>query len=315
MSVTRSALSTRQERELQSMAILREILLGAHCSDVAQRHGMTRTAVERRAKTVATRLLQTVGVPGLRAEEAGSVRRLRHHQDALLQALLQYQPAAAPRSRRGRALSREEIERGAIRVKGRSQRRWHDLALYYLTFATGLRPLEIARLRVSDYLMPDGSERRQSQLLAEAALFGRARPLHFASAPLNDALAAYLRERVARGHGTGSSPAYRALDPDSPLFLTACGAAYPVHCTAAPDGTMRLECRSLREALRRIFQRVDIPGLGTRTARRTVMTLLHARGAETAEISEVLGIRDTRTVRHLMRARRAPLHELMERVL
>ena len=66
MSVTRSTLSIRQERELQSMAILREILLGAHCRDVAQRHRMTRTAVERRAKTMATLLLQTVGVPGPR---------------------------------------------------------------------------------------------------------------------------------------------------------------------------------------------------------------------------------------------------------
>jgi hypothetical protein len=40
------------------------------------------------------------------------------------------------------------VAQGAVRIKGRTSRTWHDLALYYMLFATGLRPLEIARIEV-----------------------------------------------------------------------------------------------------------------------------------------------------------------------
>lgn len=79
-----------------------------------------------------------------------------------------------------RILSEEDIATGARRVRARSPHPLEDLALYYLLLATGARPLEIARFQVSDYLAPDGVVRASSELRAELAITGRARPLRVA---------------------------------------------------------------------------------------------------------------------------------------
>jgi hypothetical protein len=62
--------------------------------------------------------------------------------------------------------------------------------------------------------------RRASELRAEAAITGKPRPLYFTSTRLDDALAAYLRERIEQGLGLAASGDYRGLDPRSCLFLS-----------------------------------------------------------------------------------------------
>jgi len=57
--------------------MLREVLDGATYEAVAQRCGVSRTAVERRIKSIAVQLTQAGGVDGLSQEAAGFVRRLR----------------------------------------------------------------------------------------------------------------------------------------------------------------------------------------------------------------------------------------------
>ena len=147
------------------------------------------------------------------------MRRLRLRRDAILVALERFEPRAASGERQARVLSLAEVALGATRIKGRSSRPWHDLSLYYLLFATGLRPLEVARLEVRDYLGEDGAVRRETELRADVAINGKSRPLFFASHRLNDALAAYLRERQKLRHGLGDGGHYRGMDPGSRLFL------------------------------------------------------------------------------------------------
>mgnify|MGYP000116622655 FL=1 len=189
-------IQSHHESAKQSIAMLRAVVDGETYEAVAERFGLSRTAVERRIKTIAVKLTQVVGIEGLKEEGAAFVQRLRLHRDGIIAALTHFDPPPPPTSRPARILTLDEIAQGALRIKGRSSRTWHDLALYYLPFATGLRPLEIARLEIRDYLNPDGSIRRQSVLRPEAAINGKSRPLYFSSSRFNETLTAYLDERA-----------------------------------------------------------------------------------------------------------------------
>jgi integrase len=173
---------------LRSIEMLKYVLDGETYDTVAAREGVTRTAVERRIKTVAVKVCRRVGIEGLNADATAFVKRLRERREAIMSALEEYQPAGAFGRRSGRVVSNEELAQGAQRIRGRSARPWHDQALFLLLFATGARPLEIARLEVRDYLNADGSVRVASQMRPEAANSGKARPLYFTSARLDAAL-------------------------------------------------------------------------------------------------------------------------------
>jgi len=138
--------SKHYENALQSVEMLRAVVGGETYEAVAARFGVSRTAVERRIKSVAVQLTQVVGVDGLKEEGAAFVRRLRLHREAILVALEGFEPQPPVGARPARVLAAAEVTQGAVRIKGRTSRTWHDLALYYMLFATGLRPLEIARL-------------------------------------------------------------------------------------------------------------------------------------------------------------------------
>ena len=75
--------------------MLREVLDGATYEAVAQRFGVSRTAVERRIKSIAVQLTQAGGVDGLSQEAAGFVRRLRSRRDAIHAALERFTPGAS----------------------------------------------------------------------------------------------------------------------------------------------------------------------------------------------------------------------------
>ena len=143
-----------------SIAMLKAVVSGETYEAVATRFGRSRTAVERRIKSVAIELGKIGRIQGLNAEGAAFVRRLRIHREAVLVALESYVPAAPQLHRDSRIVTDEEISQAAMRIACRSGRPRHDVALFYVLFATGARPLEIARLEVRDYLNPDGSVRR-----------------------------------------------------------------------------------------------------------------------------------------------------------
>lgn len=294
-----------------SVQMLHAVLDGDTFDTVASRFGVTRTAVERRIKALVLQLMQSVGVQGLNDAAAGQVRRLRQHRDAILAALAQFDLPPAD-GVPPRVLSADEVALGAQRIAAHGGRCQHDLALYHLLFATGLRPIEVARLVVGDYLDHDGLVRRSSILRAEAAIAGRARPLYFGQRSLDDALGAYLDQRRQDGHGRGGDARWRGLDPTSPLLLSATGEPYLV---PSHDDDTRLGCRPLLEICRKLFRVAGIPGLCVQSARLTLAARLYAHGADEDQVGEVLGIAERRAVRDLLPRPRPSLQQVLGSVI
>ena len=307
---------TARHREAAALSVrmLREVLDGATYEAVAQRFGVSRTAVERRIKSIAVQLTQAGGVDGLSQEAAGFVRRLRSRRDAIYAALERFTPGAPSEQQCARVLSEAEVALGALRIKRRARRTWHDLSLYYLLFATGLRPLEVARLQLRDYLHADGSVRRESELPAQAAINGRARPLYFSSGRLDEALGAYLDKRVTSSHAIGRPDVYRGLDPASGLFLGPAGEPYPIASHGDPAQERHI-CRALLEIYRRLFRYADIDGMSTQSARLTLMSRMYARCADEDQVGVILGIADRYAVRELLPRPKPRLADLLDEVV
>lgn len=307
-------INKHHENALQSVEMLRAVVDGETYEAVAVRFGVSRTAVERRIKSVAVQLTQLVGVDGLKEEGAAFVRRLRLHRDAILVSLENFEPLLSVSARPARVLLPPEVIQGAVRVKGRTSRTWHDLALYYMLFATGLRPLEIARLEVRDYLHADGSVCRESELRAEAAINGKRRPLYFSSSRLDDALAAYFRERCNSGHGLGEPHIYRSLNPGSRLFLSSTGDAYTIAPNGGP-GQKRYVCRTLLEIYRKLFRYAELKGLSAQSARLTVISRMYERGADEDQVGTILGIGERSAVRELLPRPKPTLAEVLDELV
>ena len=299
------------EPAAQSVAMLKAVIDGGTYETVAAAFGVTRTAVERRIKIVALQLCEAVGIEGLNAGGTAFVRRLRQHRAAIQAALVGFEPPAPFGPRETRVVTGEEIVRAAQRVKSRSQRPWHDLSLFYLLFATGARPLEIARFEVRDYLNGDGSVRRESEVRAAVAITGRARPMYFNGARLDDALAPYLQERQDLKLGIGPSADYRCLDPRSRLFLSPLGEGFRITPYGQP-GQQRFLCRPILEAYRKLFRYSELRDVTPLSVRHTVASRLYDRGADDEQVGLLLGISDTSAVRELFPRTRPQLATLVE---
>ena len=76
----------------QDIQMLREVIAGDPYATVAQRWGLSRSAVDRRVKALAVQLTHVVGVDVLQESGAAFVKRLRMHRDAILQALEHFDP-------------------------------------------------------------------------------------------------------------------------------------------------------------------------------------------------------------------------------
>lgn len=292
-----------------SVSMLRAVLDGATYAAVATDHAVTRTAVEKRVKAVAAYVAMAVGIEGLNARGATFVRRLRFHRAGLHAALqdLDFPEHATPPDTR--TLSDDEVSAGAIRIRARSHRPLEDLALYYMLFAIGARPLEIARLEVRDYIDRTGQVRNSSVIREEVSITNRSRPMHFLSTRLNDALDAYLAERLRREEGIGADASYRGLSPRSRLFLSASGLGFEI-TPYGDEGQRRFRCRGIQEVYRKLFRYADLKGVTALTVRHTVAERLYARGADESQVGLLLGISELSAVRRQFPRRRLSLDEL-----
>lgn len=294
--------------------MLRAVLSGDTYEEVARKHGITRTSVERRIKALAVSIARRVAVAGLNEDGAAFVRRLRTHREALLEALeslADEELASAPEVHNVRILSDDEITTGARRVSARSPHPLEDLALYYLLLATGARPLEIARFQVSDYLTSSGVVRGSSELRAEVAITGRRRPLHFRSSRLVTAIDEYLAVRVRLGQALGTAGLFRGLDPSSRLLLSPSGRGFEILAYGA-EGQRRFRCRAIQETYRKIWRYADFKNFTTLVARHTVADRLYARGADEAQVGLLLGISERAAVREMFPRRLPTLDQLTE---
>ena len=294
--------------------MLRAVLAGGTYEEVAKEYGTTRTSVERRIKALAVRIARRVVIDGLNEDGAAFVRRLRAHRDALLEALEALEDdelAAAPEPHAVRILTDDEVATGARRIGARSPHPLEDLALYYLLLASGARPLEIARLQVSDYLALTGEVRVRSELRSEVAITGRARPLHFRSGRLTAAIDDYLAMRVRLRQGMGSDEHYRGLDPSGRLFLSSSGQGFEILAYGA-EGQRRFRCRAIQETYRKIWRYADFKHFTTLVARHTVADRLYERGADEAQVGLLLGISERAAVREMFPRRLPTLDQLTE---
>jgi integrase len=293
-----------------SVAMLKAVIDGETYGVVAARFGVTRTAVERRIKAIALELSRSVGIDGLNDKGIAFAERLRLHRDSILLALADFVPAKPYGPRAVRIVSAEELAQALALVRARSRQSWHDQALFYMLFVTGARPLEIARFEVRDYLMPDGRVRRQSELRSEAAINGKARPLHFQSTNLDALLGPYLQERLEQGLELGEQGAYRGLNPGSRLFLSPTGHGFVI----TPYGTGRQRrylCRAILETYRKLFRYSELEGVTSLSVRHTVAARLLERGADEDQVGLLLGIAQRSAVRELMPRRRQTLSDLV----
>ncbi len=298
----------------RSVAMLKAVVDGSTYEAVADDFGITRTAVERRVKHVAARLSREVGIDGLNECGTAFVWRLRRRRDAILAALDKLPPHSVEAADPVGVVSDEDIARAVHRIRGRSAQPLRDIALFYTQFATGARPLEIARLELQDYLQADGSVRRESELRAEVTITRKARPLYFASSKLDEALSAYLGERVALRQGLGDPSAFRGLDPASRLFLTSTGDPFPITPYGAP-GQLRYLCRPILETYRKVFRYAELEGTTAMSVRRTFVARLYDRGADEDQVGMVLGIGERRAVREQFPRTRPTMARLVQELV
>lgn len=298
----------------RSVEMLKAVIDGRTYDAVAAEFGVTRTAVERRVKCIAARLSTEVGIDGLNAGGATFVRRLRCKRDAILLALEHFEPQRRTGGRSARIVSPDEITQAVHRIRGRSAHPSRDIALFYMLFATGARPLEIARMEVRDYLNADGSVRRESELRPEVTITGKARPLFFASTRLDDALGAHLLARMESHQGMGEPSTFRGLDPAGRLFLTATGEGFRITPYGEP-GQHRFLCRPILETYRKVFRYADVAGATALSVRHTVVARLYDRGASEEQVGRLLGIRDRSAVRELFPRSRPALARLVEELV
>ena len=274
--------------------------------------GLGRSTVERTIKALVLEVARERGIPELDEDGLSCLTRLRQFREPVLRAVAEYSPAS-PRRRRITLLDPDDIAAGANRVRLRSENANRDVALIYVLFCTGAKPIEIARLQVRDYLNCDGSLRERSEMRADTAVNGRTRPLFFTSPRACAAIDAYLVERRRRKLGVASLPtttgdAYRGLDPASALFLTEGGRPFEISERGPND--QRETCRLMIATLRSIFKRAGWTGVTAQSARRVVARRLVDTGADGAQVGEILGLASTRAVRRLLDNHRRPLENV-----
>jgi integrase len=285
---------------------------GATYREAGAPYGLGRSTVERTIKALVLQVAREQGIPAVDEDALISLTRLRQFREPVLQAVRDYTPSTTRPKRTH--LGPEEIASGASRVRKRSENPHRDVALIFVLFCTGAKPIEIARLQVRDYLNRDGSVRARSEIRPEAAVNGRGRPLFFTSSRSCAAIDAYLAERARRQLGVVAASVasdavrYRGLDPLSALFLTETGNHFEV--TGRGPDDRRPTCRLMIATLRLIFKRAGWTGVTSQSARRVVARRLTDQGADGAQVGELLGLSSTRAVRRLLGDQRRPLETL-----
>lgn len=284
---------------------------GATYREAGAPYGLGRSTVERTIKALLLQVARERGIPELDEDALSCLPRLRQFREAVLRAVGDYTPGKARPKRT--TLGPDDIAAGASRVRQRSENANRDVALIFVLFCTGAKPIEIARLEVRDYLNRDGSVRERSEMRPEAAVNGRTRPLFFTSSRACAAVDAYLVERTRRrlgvaGPRAAGDGAYRGLDPLSALFLTETGKSFEV-TDRGPDDP-RATCRLMIATLRSIFKRAGWTGVTSQSARRAVARRLADKGADGAQVGELLGLSSSRAVRRLLGHERRPLETL-----
>lgn len=296
---------------MRSVAMLRAVVGGRSYADVAADHGLAKTSVERRVKALAIRLHREQGLQGVSDDGVVHLRRLRMWQPEVEAAIARFEPSRPAPRPSPPVLSDADVRLALQRARLRSPMPTRDVALVALLFATGARPLELARMSIGDYLREEGGVRAVSLLRAEVSVNRKERPLYFVSPGLHQALAAYLDERRRVCKASGAATRYLGFDPEERLLLNDAWQPYKVEEFMGAREKRRFLCRAMLVTCRKVFHRIAMPGVSALTVRRTVAARLAERGADEKQIGAILGIYERKAVRGLLPQPPRSLEDLM----
>lgn len=271
--------------------LLLDAMRGASCESLAAAHKLGPSQVWRLCEELATRAHADGLLPGVQPEVLRSLRRLRsNHAELVIKAVSDYQPNSVgrPRANAKLRLDEDRIEEGLSKLRSRSTHPLRDAAMLCTLVCTGLRPIEIARLQVSDCLDMTGVLKQEVSLREEVAQGGRPRTVYFTTPRLTESLDAYLSDRAlkeAGPRGAARGRSYRGLDPSSGLFKTDRGIDFRVH--ARPGGGSPL-CPRAFEVFAKIFVEAGWPGMSSSAVRRHLRTRLLERDAHRDEVALML---------------------------
>lgn len=285
-------IAEQRSRHLElSIQLLRSVLDGTSYAKVAADHRISRSNVEQRIKTVVRRLQAQGAVAGLEHQTVLHVRILRKHREAILDAMERVPATLDPLAMQmaPEKIDGMSIDKAVKLLRYRSTQPDRDVALFLMMLVTGALPLEIARMRVQDYLAADGQVRPVSSLHTYSPDGAVDRPVYFTSNVLNAAMSRYIGMRLRRGWGLGPDPSHRGLDPSSPLFLDTRGVPFEV--TLRMKGRARhWHCPRIHQVLRAIFYYADWKGMSASAVRHWLANRLLNLGAGLDQVSEVLGV-------------------------
>lgn len=206
--------------------------------------------------------------------------------------------------------------RHAVKVASiTGQAKLRDVALLWVAYGTGMMPIELAKLTVSDYLAADGTVREDADIRAEIAFNDLARPLYWTNKGVVAALDAYLSERVRNGYGGSSEAKYRGLDPASPLFLTVDGKPFTFTRRVTSAGSVSFSCESMTQIIRRLHTQAGIESGSALSARRTFAVRLHRKGYDLRHIQVLLGVQSLVAVKRMVEADPVRLGAIVSRVV
>lgn len=262
---------------------------------IAARHRVGKSTAERRIKALLTLLggdLKMVPVASRLCLPA-----LKAHADAVMDAALR---CPAPEGKGTAILGSDDIDKGVACLRRCSARPRRDVAMLVMLFATGVKPVEMARMRVGDVLTPDSLIRHTARLSfprePTAEDGGSSRLLPLTGPRVQETLRDYLAERAAAmRHGGGAG--LDGLDHAASLFLTDGGEPFRTWVRGS-NGVVF--CPRIFEVLSAIFRLAGWPGVRPSVARRTFTGRLVAGGATVDEVQSLLGLRTARTARRLV---------------
>ncbi|HEU0204115.1 MAG TPA: site-specific integrase, partial [Burkholderiaceae bacterium] len=192
----------------------------------------------------------------------------------------------------------EDILPAVLAAASRSPDKLRDTALVLVVMGTSLAPIEIALLRVDDFLNADSSIKHRSVVRAEIALNRKERPLHWVNARICKSISRYLSWRVQHGFDVTGRAEFRGLNPDSALFLTTTGLPMKVRERPSPRGAHRI-CATIQSIFHRLFLDANV-AVTARDGRRRFAERLYTMGGDVEEIRTHLGVRYMREVWQLI---------------
>jgi site-specific recombinase XerD len=199
-------------------------------------------------------------------------------------------------------------------VTGQSPQR--DVALLAVAYGIGLQSSEVARLAISDFLLPNGVINRETVLRAEIAFNGKERPLYWTARYVTQALDDYLAARLAQGHGVTTRPQeYRGLDGRGPLFLTSAGTPLLFTKRHTSTGRISYSCESLTAVYRKLHHQAGIENGSATAARRTFSVHLRRNGVDLDTIRRLLGLSSLSAVKRIVDSDPVRLGAIVSRVI